>query len=251
MILLHQAYRSPDPRRQEELEAVRRNNETAGLFDDIVVVDGSAVRLSFGDLFRLAADRFAGRTCVIANSDIAFDASIRNAEPLVCRDEPTLVALTRWEDAGGPSMEGRVDQATWRFYAHSQDAWVFVAGGLPAFGADFRLGIPGCENRLAYEAAAAGVAIVDPALSIKTLHVHASAIRSWHRGDAYRGPLLFPRMTTVEAASADALVLERTWWRTREIAIPRTGDRAAFAAARLGGGWPRIGLRSPFYVRKR
>jgi hypothetical protein len=42
------------------------------------------------------------------------------------------VALSRWDDDTAPSMEGRLAGDDWTFYSHSQDAWAFVAGGLPA-----------------------------------------------------------------------------------------------------------------------
>lgn len=254
MILIQQAYASADPRRQRELDDARDRNRAAGVFTAFESVDGSARRASFADLFRLAAERFAGRVCVIANSDIACDASLRLAEPLLADGRPVLVALTRWDDASGPSMEGRVDATDWRFYSHSQDTWVFVAGRLPPFPADFLLGIPGCESRLAFEAAAAGVTVVDPALSIRTWHLHASGTRSWTRRDAYRGPVLFPRLTTSDDASGAALVRERRWWGRRETPVASTGDAAAFAARRaveLPFSLKRIRLRSPFYVKKR
>lgn len=253
MILIQQAYESSDPRRGRELAAARERNAASGVFDAIETVDGAAHRSSFADLLRLAADRHAGEICVIANSDIACDASLRLAAPIVTTDRPVLVALTRWDDAAAPSMEGRVDPTDWRFYSHSQDAWMFVAGRLPEFPADFLLGIPGCESRLAFEAAAAGVTVVDPALSIRTWHLHTSGARTWTRRQAYRGPMLFPRLTTSDETAGAALVLERMWWGKREVRIIATGDAAAFAAARAAGptiGRTKIGIRSPIYTRK-
>jgi hypothetical protein len=252
MILIQQAYDSSNPSRRRELVEARARNADSGVFEALETVDGADRRASFTDLFRLAADRFAGEVCVIANSDIAFDASLRLVEPLVTDTRPVLVALTRWDDAAGPSMEGRVDPVAWRFYSHSQDAWAFVAGRLPAFPADFLLGIPGCESRMAYEAAVAGVRIVDPALSIRTAHLHASGARTWTRREAYRGPHFFPRLVTAEESAGAGLVVLRSLWRRREIPVAATGDAAAFAEARaaaLRGG--RIGLRSPLYVRRR
>ena len=75
MILIQQRYTSPDPRREAELQEVRETNSVAGRFSRVELVDPGTSRMSFSDFFRLAAERFPGRTCVIANSDIAFDAS--------------------------------------------------------------------------------------------------------------------------------------------------------------------------------
>jgi hypothetical protein len=210
MILLHEQYTPPDPIRAAELDRVRGRNAAAGLFSAIVpVVEGG--RKSFADFFRLAAERFAGEVCVVANADIAFDESLSGAADLLrAWPGPLLVALSRWDDPAGPSMEGRVDPARWRFYSQSQDTWLFIAGALPAFEAGFTLGRPACENRLAYEAFRAGVGVVNPALTVRTWHHHASGIRTWKFTDAYRGPLYFPRLTTLEGACCEGYVLDRS-----------------------------------------
>jgi len=216
MILIHEQYTASDPVREAELALARKQNVAAGVFDQIVPVSGSG-RSTFADLFALAGERFPGRVCVIANADIAFDDSLRGAAAMVGDgSRPRLIALTRWEDPSGPSMEGRIDPRRWRFYSQSQDAWVFVAGRLPDFEAGFTLGIPACENRLAYEAYRAGIAVLNPALSVRTWHHHASGARSWKLSDAYRGPLFFPRLTTLELADGEGYLLDRSGWRTRK-----------------------------------
>lgn len=216
MILLYEHYASPDPAREAELAGVRKRNAAAGVFEEIVPISGGG-RRSFAEFFALAGRRFAGKVCAIANADIAFDATLNAAAELLGRfGRPVLVALTRWDDPSGPSMEGRVDARQWRFYSQSQDTWLFIGGGLPDFEAGFTLGIPACENRLAYEAYRAGIAVVNPALSVRTWHHHASGTRSWKLADAYRGPLLFPRLTTIDVAEPEGYVLDRTRWRSRK-----------------------------------
>jgi len=255
MILLHQWYGSPNRERQAELDRVREINAAATVFAEVVPVEGTAKRWTFADFFQLAAERFPGRICVVSNSDIAFDETIALAEPLA--EQGGLVALTRWDDAASPSMEGRSAGEHWHFFSHSQDAWVFKAGGLPAFEAGFQLGIPGCESRLAFEAAAAGVIVVDPALSIRCHHHHASAVRSWHRRDGYRGPMLFPRLTTGERIEPEALVVHRSGFKKREWTVRLTGSPADFRSqmdqktAFSDLKSLKIGLRSPFYIRNR
>lgn len=231
-------------------------NARVAAFAAVIEVDGAAKRWTFGDFFRLAAERSPGQICVLANSDIAFDESISNAAPLAERG--LLVALSRWDDAAAPSMEGRVAGAAWHFFSHSQDAWVFRAGGLPGFAAEFQLGIPQCESRLAYEAAAAGVVVVNPALSIACHHHHASAVRSWRRKDGYRGALLFPRLTTAAVETPEGLVVVRQGRSRRVEAVVRmtgsaddfqrqTAERGRFRPLEIG----KIGIRSPFYIRGR
>jgi hypothetical protein len=216
MILLHEQYASPDPARAAELAQARERNAAAGVFSEIVPL-ASGRRGSFADFFRLAAERFAGEVCAVANADIAFDDSLRGAAELLrAWPRPLLVALSRWDDPSGPSMEGRIDPVRWRFYSQSQDAWLFIAGSLPAFEAAFTLGRPACENRLAYEAFRAGVGVVNPAISVRAWHHHASGVRTWKLADAYQGPLYFPRLTTLEGASREGYVLDRGWFRPRK-----------------------------------
>lgn len=254
MILIQQRYVSSDPARQAELERARAINERCPVLARTVDVDGAARRWTFADLCELAAREYPGQVCVIANSDISFDESLAAVEPLLSTPL-ALVALTRWDDDTAPSMEGRVDPVTWRFYSQSQDAWIFRAGALPEFRADFHLGVPRCENRLAFEAARAGIVVRNPALSIKARHHHATNLRTWKRTDHYRGPLLFPRLTTVEDDGPEGLVLTRGL-RKRE-AVVRLGDGAAVEAAAttrlslrdLRGA--RFGVRSPVYIRRR
>lgn len=249
MILIQQRYRSSDPARQDELDHVRKINRSVSAFSEVVDLDGDSRRCTFADLFDLATRRFPGRTVVIANSDIAFDDSIVAVSTILAPG--MLVALTRWDDATAPSMEGRVDDRHWRFYSQSQDTWIFHAGTLPTFRSDFQLGVPRCENRLAYEAAAAGVVVVDPALSVRTMHHHATNVRSWKRGDAYVGPLLFPRLTTLVSQPPEALVVSK---QPRKVSrrIVLDGSAASFAAQLARPGTVRgrkLGLRSPFYWR--
>jgi hypothetical protein len=254
VILLQQRYDSPDPARQAELVAARAANAACAAFRRVEAVDGAARRWTFADLFAVAAERFPGDICVIANSDISFDEGIEVLRTLV--RPGVLVALTRWDDDTAPSMEGRVDPVTWRFYSQSQDAWAFVAGGLPRFPADFRLGMPCCENRLAYEAAAAGVIVVDPALSIRARHHHETAVRTWTRRDSYGGAFFFPRLSTADCLPAEGIVLDRRRGKREFVAtltgsvddLPASGRRDA---ERRAATPVRIGLRSPFYVRRR
>lgn len=256
MILVQQRYESPNAERQAELDRCRKINGELNAFADVVLVDGAARRWTFADFFRLMAERHPGEICVLANSDMAFTDSIALAAPLAAQG--MLVALSRWDDAVAPSMEGHSTGAGWHFFSHSQDVWVFRAGELPPFNADFQLGIPQCESRLAYEAAAAGLIVVNPALSIRCHHHHGSAVRNWRRQDGYQGSLLFPRLTTVEGVDPEVLVVERTSrLRKREAVLRLTGRPGGIAiamaenAAVLRTKPFKIGLRSPFYLRGR
>ena len=249
MILVQQRYTSSDAARQAELDHVRETNRSLRVFAAVVELDGAKQRWTFADVFALAAERYRGQPVVLANSDIAFDESLATVSGVL--RPGTLAALTRWDDATAPSMEGRVDAGPWKFFSQSQDTWIFLGGELPAFRADFRLGVPRCENRLAYEAAAAGVVVVNPALSVRTRHHHATNVRSWRRGEHYRGPLLFPRLTTLDIPRPEALAVSYGWRRTIH-PIVLDGSPQSFHAQLFQptvSRQRRLGFRSPFYWR--
>jgi len=219
MNLIFESYTSKDPARAAELEKVQSINADSGVFERIVpVAEGG--RKTYADLITLAVDRFPGEVCVLANSDIAFDASLVGAAAWLRGahndKKPSLVVLPRWDTPTSPSMEGRVDAASWKFFSHSQDTWMFIAGSLPAFDAGFTLGIPACESKLAYAAWSAGVSIANPALTVRTWHHHASAVRTWKLADSYKSPYFFPRLTTLEGITCEGYVLDRSGWRTRK-----------------------------------
>lgn len=106
---------------------------------------------------------------VIVNSDIFFDETINLAriiKPNQC------YALTRydWNGNGHARFLNRAD---------SQDAWIFRGRIKKEMYSDFCLGVPGCDNRIAYEIKKAGYIILNPSKSIHALHYHASGERSY------------------------------------------------------------------------
>jgi hypothetical protein len=83
-------------------------------------------------------------------------------------------------------------------------------------------------------------------------------VRSWRRKDGYRGPLLFPRLTTAEGADPEALVVERAGrFRKREAVIRLTGQPGGVAIAMAEKEAEmrkkpfKIGIQSPLYLRGR
>lgn len=252
MILIQQTYRSADPRRQAELDEALAINQDSGLFAEIHGIDSGPQRLTFADLFRHGHSAAAGTVCVVANSDISFDDSLRGVAELLRPN--MLVALSRWNDGTAPVMGGFLDPLEdGAVYSHSQDVWIFLGGALPDFRADFQLGILACETRLAYEAAAAGVIVVDPALSIRARHHHATNVRSYTLKDVYHGPRLFPRLATAAAATARACVVDRRL-RPRKRIVTLDGTAAGFTdqLQPRSSSWRfrDVRFRSPFYLRR-
>ena len=72
MILFVQKYTTGNETRDAELATCAAENRACGFFDEIVEVDGNEKRWRYVDFFDLAAEKYVGQQCVLANSDISF-----------------------------------------------------------------------------------------------------------------------------------------------------------------------------------
>lgn len=140
-------------------------------------------RVSYAEAFSLAARYFPFEPCVFANNDIEFDESLVNGN-LVRKNELWCISRTEPSGALYEPTPGRPE--------FSQDAWIFRPP-LPSFWCDWHLGIPGCENRLAYEATHAGISLSNPASKIRALHRHVSNVR--RPSGMIEGPHLYVKPT--------------------------------------------------------
>ena len=191
MILMIEHYAPTDESRARELAATLEANKNCQAFQEIFVMQGPS-RLTFGRAFRVAAEQYSGKVCVLANADIQFDASAHLIRAVV--GEKVLVTLTRWETDASPRMVGQGKDE--RFYSGSQDAWAWIGGELVGVGEAIPLGYIGCDNAIAGEAMNAGYDVVNPSLSIKTRHNHASTGRGPDELSV-TGTYAYPEMTTL------------------------------------------------------
>lgn len=106
---------------------------------------------------------------VIANSDIYFDETLLLANKI---KQCEVYALTRYDIKRG--------QARFFDRPDSQDVWIFRGAIPPIVGADFHLGVGGCDNRIAYLLSKNGYTVSNPSLSIKTYHLHESGVRTFN-----------------------------------------------------------------------
>jgi FkbM family methyltransferase len=201
MILLIGFYSDPDAdRRGELMECLRRNVSNHGIDEVHVFIedatDPEAIlptrangqkskliliplgrRVTFRFVFDYANRNLKGRTVMIANADICFDETLGrlNGHDLTGK----LLCLSRWDV--------RADGST-VFFEHpsSQDAWIFQAP-IPEINCDFYLGLPACDNRLAWEAEQAGLEISNPARTLHANHLHLTATRRYHEGQRLLG----------------------------------------------------------------
>lgn len=114
---------------------------------------------------------------VLANSDICFDETLLKAEELLSV-QGRFLALSRFE------KEGEID------YPHpnprwSQDVWGLLGGQLISASLrkalDIPLGVPRCDNKIAYLFAVHGWSLHNPMTTIHSLHVHETQQRNYDK----------------------------------------------------------------------
>jgi hypothetical protein len=199
--LLTVFYEDGDERRRDEFLACLRRNVANGhlaeihlfaeasdpdrlpasypvLADAKIRVVAHERRTTYRDLFAYANGRLPGRRVVVANADVYFDRSLARLEGYDLSDR--LLCLSRWEV--------EADGTTYLFeHDGSQDAWIFETP-IRTFPCDFPLGLPGCDNRLAWEASQAGLRLSNPARSVRTYHLHLSRVHRYSEAQRVRGP---------------------------------------------------------------
>lgn len=160
--LFYNIYTTDSEHRNKELcDCLIRNT---AVFDDVIYFYG---RPTFKEVFEKMKE-FPDDVNVFCNSDIYFE----SVEDLKNIDANECYALTRWNKKGEEiEFFNRID---------SQDAWVFY-GAPRNFFCDFKPGMWGADNRLAYEIFKAGYQLSNPSLRIKTVHVHEVDSRNYTR----------------------------------------------------------------------
>lgn len=162
----------PDPERNAEIRlCVRRNRilEMQGVIHQITEVWED--RKTFGELFSLC---LPGMVNVVANADIFLDTTIQKTGYM---KKHQAFALSRWDVStwkqGQPvsTLFNRRD---------SQDTWIIVGEAHRILKeADYFMGIPGCDNRLAHDLLEAGYEVSNPSVTIRTHHLHLTNLRQY------------------------------------------------------------------------
>lgn len=186
-------YHSGNVGRQQEIDACLLHNVNNDKIGKIVLLidDGSSSPISSPKLhmihvgarptYKMWIDyirelRLEG-VSILCNSDIHFDDSIERALELLNGEKPFL-ALTRYDLADGQTVKHPNPQ--W-----SQDCWGVNVSQLPKGqmlkSLDFSLGIPRCDNKIAYIFAVNGWEIFNPYADILTYHLHSTEFRTYEK----------------------------------------------------------------------
>jgi len=117
---------------------------------------------------------------IVVNSDIYLGDNIQDISSLV--DHDTVACISRWESE---------DELQDRPRGDSQDTWAWRGRIKTPDSCNFNLGVPGCDNRIAWELANVGYQLINPCQTVKTFHVHDSKIRNYSVAKAISPPHLF------------------------------------------------------------
>lgn len=138
-----------------------------------------STRPTFRDFFNII-NRFTqpNDINIIANSDIYF-----NELSEINIGHNDCYALSRWDIQPDGSAIHYNNPS-------SQDTWIFRGAIKMVENCSFMLGVPGCDNKIAYQLQQAGYRVTNPSLSIKTYHLHLSNVRRLEKrgGKIFRLP---------------------------------------------------------------
>uniref|UniRef100_A0A6C0DIW9 Glycosyltransferase n=1 Tax=viral metagenome TaxID=1070528 RepID=A0A6C0DIW9_9ZZZZ len=203
LVLIQQLYKSPNKTRNKELQKCLRKNLENPYIDEILLfIEGKDVevpvdkkikqvpmksRLSYANCIDAIQKVVGpGKLVVFANADIYLEKSWKAIWSVNMKD--IFFALLRWEEVDGkePTLFGpRNDsQDTWAIHS---DSVLNKTWNLDAFNIPF--GKAGCDNAILVEFLRNKFKIINPAMSLKTIHVHASEIRNYEKTDIIDRPI--------------------------------------------------------------
>ena len=212
--LIQQYFRHPTLRRARELRTCLDKNIACPWIDHILLLNENEVpdvpvsskiriqiighRLTYYDVFVAIKEHVpAGDFAMFANSDICFNDTLSYLWKISLAEARLFLALLRWEDMGDkpPQIFGpRSD---------SQDAWILARDtlnfDLVKDDLDFPFGKSGCDNAVTIAMLKKKCLVVNPAYSIRTMHLHASNVRNYDPKDiVYKPAFLYVDPTPIQ-----------------------------------------------------
>jgi hypothetical protein len=211
--------------RQQELDECLQRNAACEDIDRIVLLvdDGHvppvasdkihivacAARPTYRQWLELTAPLPADALSILANTDIHFDDTLGRLQHAF-REPETFMALSRYDRIDGQLVPHEAPH--W-----SQDTWAVRAGSpiLPSLMRllDVPLGVPRCDNKVAYLFAIHGWKLVNPIRFVHSVHLHQTQQRNYDKkadltvmgGVAYVHP--GPRVDSAAAIDIDVWAL--------------------------------------------
>jgi len=146
---------------------------TEWLDKKVIKIDMLNVQPTFNDIFNIV--NFNTKTDdlnIILNSDCYIDDD--NVQLILDNIKNRMIyCLSRW------NITSIIPFRTEHYDIEcSQDAWIFK-GKIENMNCDFKMGMPGCDNAMAYEFQKAGYNISNPSKDVKVYHYHFSDVRTY------------------------------------------------------------------------
>ena len=210
--LIQQYFVSPKVKRAKEIQRVLQKNLECPYIDKILLINEEDYfkhptaklpnhpklhqmiigrRLCYADVILTIQDKVPPNTIVaFSNSDIYLDETWKEIWFTNLKD--TFLSLLRYEEPIRANEEPKLfgprpdSQDTWVVHSTSvqerRDKWDFEA-------LNFEFGKNGCDNAINVEMLRKKFVVANPALSLKTLHCHASQIRTYKKDDVVDKPI--------------------------------------------------------------
>jgi len=146
-------------------------------------------RLSFQAVFQYIREHKIRGYCVMMNSDIFLDESIKYILTSTLHTKKQFMALLRYEF---DIKKGKEAATIFGPRGDSQDTWIFHTNQTPKLSQEkvfaFDFGRPGCDNKLVYLLHILGYQVINDPRIIKTYHFHRSIMRDYFAKDALPQP---------------------------------------------------------------
>ena len=206
--LITQYYTPDKPNRRAEIQECLKKNLECQLIDKVILLNEKACaprhekleehvigkRLTYADVIRWVYEKVPKDTMVaFANADIFIDDSWRNLWAIDLEAHPKFLALLRWE-AKSSSKEDMDAAELFGPRPDSQDTWVVSSNAVKAAtwnwaALDFPFGKGGCDNAITLEMYKNRFIVANPALTLKTYHLHSSGVRGYNPSDIVDKPV--------------------------------------------------------------
>jgi len=151
-------------------------------------------RPTYDMMFTLIDDLAKTDVRILANSDMFFpNSSMHHYKHL---NPGEVWALSRWDE--GKNKERKL----WN-HRDSQDVWAWKGAMVLREPADFTLGLPGCDNRIAKILLNSGYKVLNPSINVQTVHVHNTGHRTYDRSQTVQPPYHFIQPHVLQTYEVD------------------------------------------------
>lgn len=135
-------------------------------------------RPTYNHYFEMITKEFSGNDNinVLSNLDIIIPEESLSYMLFYLTEEKSCLALTRYDIN---NISDYKNNSTFFERVDSQDTWIFKGSVPNIAGANYGLGIAGCDNGIAHLLEQSGYVVKNPSRTIKTYHYHITNVRNY------------------------------------------------------------------------